>query len=186
MRNAFLLIDSANSHAENIRNTKVHPRGHKETEDQPSNIGKEPQHIVQGLQEHNKIAFGDTQKTTEYHRPARVYNRTAWQETRQERKTQTQRIQPLPEREDDARNEHDRCGQSMEGKRKLHIDRLFNATNGPRLAVTDTTILTIPLLSGGLMRGYISPSYRQTHFLESRSIPVICEIKNRLLLFRSF
>src|SRR5437660_8842844 len=57
MRNAFLLIDSANSHAENIRNTKVHPRGHKETEDQPSNIGKEPQHIVQGLQEHDKIAF---------------------------------------------------------------------------------------------------------------------------------
>ena len=163
MRNAFLLIDSANSHAENIRNTKVHPRGHKQAEDQTSNARKEPQLGNQGLQKYNEydeVARGHAQETPKHNRPARIYNISTWQERRQKRETQTQRIQPLPEREDDARNEHDRCGQSMEGKRKLHIDQLFNATNRPGLAVTDTAILAIPLLSGGLMRGCISPFHR--------------------------
>src|SRR5205807_2745795 len=123
-------------------NTKVHPRGHKQAEDSTNNPGKEPQLADQGLQEHDKIALGNAQETTEYHRSARDHNRTAWQEIRQERETQTQRIQPLPEREDDARNEHDRRSQSLEGKRQVHIfDQLFNATDRPRLAITDTTVL---------------------------------------------
>src|SRR2546427_13263246 len=163
MRNAFLLIESANSHAENIWNTKVHPRGHKQTEDQTSGTGKEPQHAVQGLQDYNKIAFRDAQETTKYHHPTREHNRTAWQEICQERETQTQRIQPLPEREDDPRNEHDRRSQSLEGKRHI-IDGLFDATDRPRLAITDTTVLTIPTPSGGLMRGCTSLLHRPTHF----------------------
>ncbi len=143
MRNAFLLIESANSHAENDRNPKVHPRGHKQAEISTSNPRKEPQLVHQRLQEYNQVALRDAQETAKYHRPARDHNRPAWQESRQERKTQTQRIQPLPEREDDARNEHDRRCQSLEGKRQFDIiDRFFNATDGPRLAVTDSTVLS--------------------------------------------
>jgi len=144
MRNAFLLIELANSHAENIRNTKVHPRGHKQAEDQTSNARKEPQLGNQGLQKYNEydeVARGHAQETPKHNRPARIYNISTWQERRQKRETQTQRIQPLPEREDDARNEHDRRRQSLEGKRQLVIDRLFNATDRPRLAITYTTVL---------------------------------------------
>ncbi len=83
-----------------------------------------------------------------------------------------------PEREDDARNEHDRRRQSLEGKRQHGIiDGLFNATDRPRLAITDTTVLTIPASSGGLMRGCTRALYRPTHFLEYGSIGVIRDIK---------
>lgn len=90
MRNAFLLIESADSHAENDRNPKVHPRGHKQAEISTNNPGKEPQLTDQGLQEYDKVTFRDAQKTAKYNRPARDYNRPAWQESRQERETQTQ------------------------------------------------------------------------------------------------
>src|SRR5947199_1239919 len=176
MRNAFLLIELANSHAENIRNTKVHPRGHKQAEDQTSNARKEHQLCNQGLQKYNEydeVARGHAQETPKHNRPARIYNISTWQERRQKRETQTQRIQPLPEREDDARNEHDRRRQSLEGKRQLVIDRLFNATDRPRLAITDTTVLAIQPPSGGLVRGCISSCHRPTHFLESRSNGII-------------
>ena len=57
MRNAFQLIELANSHAENIRNPKVHPRGHKPTESQANIAREEPQLAAEGLQEHNKIPY---------------------------------------------------------------------------------------------------------------------------------
>ena len=97
MRNAFLLTVLANGHAENIRNPKIHPRGHKQAEDKTNVSGKEPQLAPQRLQEYHKVAFGDAQEATEYHRPARqhylstrVYHSSAWQESSQEREAQTQ------------------------------------------------------------------------------------------------
>jgi len=57
MQNAFLLITLAVSHAENIWNSKVDPRGHKQTEDPAGKSGEEPQHVVQGFQKLNKVAL---------------------------------------------------------------------------------------------------------------------------------
>ena len=57
MRNAFQLIESANRHAENTGNTKVHPRGHKPTESQTDIAREKPQLVTEGLQEHDKVAL---------------------------------------------------------------------------------------------------------------------------------
>jgi len=140
MRNAFLLIELANSYAENIRYTKVHPRRHQQAEDKTNIAREEPQLAYQRLQGHDQVANGNAQESTEYYRPAGIDDRSAWQEIRQKRKTQTQRIQPLPEREDDARNEHGRRCQSLEGKGQLLVYELFNAT---RLPIAKPTVLTI-------------------------------------------
>ena len=132
MRNAFLLIELANSHAENIRNTKVHPRGHKQAEDQTSNARKEPQLGNQGLQKYNEydeVARGHAQETPKHNRPARIYNISTWQERRQKRETQTQRIQPLPEGQDVGWHEYDRRCQGMEGERGWNVVNLFSFTN---------------------------------------------------------
>src|SRR6266699_274768 len=61
-------------------------------------------------------------------------------ETGKEREAQTQRIQPLPQRQDEPRHEHGRCGQSMEGERR-RILLVLHARTRTELAIPHTTIL---------------------------------------------
>src|SRR6266705_867988 len=53
-------------------------------------------------------------------------------------------------------------------KRKPSEYHLFNSTDRPRLAITDTTILAIQPPSGDLMRGCISSCHRLTPFFWNR------------------
>src|SRR5213594_3945109 len=88
-RNAFLLIKTPVGHAEDKRYTKVNTRRHQQTEGQASILGEEQRIHDEGNEGwHEELRRLDEEAGASY--------RTTWQKVSQERKTETQRVQPLP------------------------------------------------------------------------------------------
>jgi hypothetical protein len=163
-------------HAEEEWNTKVPPRGHqigKNTTLRSRKAEGYPLRHWQPKVETRKSRKGariHKQRTQEHLRRSqttREHYRPIGEETSEERKAETQRIQPLPKGQDVGWHEHDRCCQSMEGERGRIVLILYETARS-RLAVPVSAVLaqTTPVEEQRREEKQLAPSTTPFSFSE--------------------